>query len=51
MVNHLISKQVYQPFIKELVGHSHGTMAMDIYGGRKLLEVLLNGRVVKFNTY
>ena len=28
VVNHLISKQVYDPFIKELVGYSHGTMIM-----------------------
>ena len=26
---------VNQPFIKELVGHSHGTLTMDVYGGRK----------------
>ena len=47
VVNHLTSKQVYQPFIKELVGHTHGTMTMDVYGGRKPLEVLLNECVVK----
>ena len=49
VVNHLTSKQVYQPFIKELVGHSHGTMTMDVYGGRKPLEVLLNEYVVKLD--
>ena len=49
VVNHLTSKQVYQPFIKELVGHSHGTMTMDVYGGRKPLEVLLNECVVKLD--
>jgi len=49
VVNHLTSKQVYQPFIKELIGHSHGTMTMDVYGGRKPLEVLLHESVVKIN--
>ena len=49
VVNHLASKQVYQPFIKELVGHSHGTMTMDVYGGRKPLEVLLDEYVVKLD--
>ena len=42
VVNRLISKQVYEPFIKELVRHSHGSITMDVYGGRKPLEVLLN---------
>ena len=42
VVNQLISKQVYEPFIKELVRHSHGSITMDVYGGRKPLEVLLN---------
>ena len=47
-VNHLTSKQVYQPFIKELVGHLHGTLTMDVYGGQeKPLEDLLNASVVK----
>jgi len=45
----LASKQVYQLFIKELVGHSHGTMTMDVYGGRKPLEVLLDEYVVKLD--
>ena len=49
VVNHLTSKQVYEPFIKELIGHSHGTMTMDVYGGRKPLEVLLNECVVKLD--
>ena len=49
VVNHLISKQVYEPFIKELVGYSHGTMTMDVYGGKKPLKVLLNARVVKLD--
>ena len=31
----------------ELVGHSHGTLTMDVYGGRKPLEVLLNECVKK----
>ena len=47
-VNHLTSKQAYQPFIKELVGHLHGTRTMAVYGGQeKPLEVLLNASVVK----
>ena len=33
----------------ELIGHSHGTMTMDVYGGRKPLEVLLNECVVKLD--
>ena len=49
VVNHLTSKQVYESFIKELVGHSHGTMTMDVYAGRKPLEVLLNECVVKLD--
>ena len=49
VVNCLTSKQVYQPFIKELVGHSQGTMTMDVYGGRKPLEVLLHACVVKID--
>ena len=47
VVNRLISKQVYEPFIKELVRHSHGSITMDVYGGRKPLEVLLNECVKK----
>ena len=31
VVNHLTSKQVYEPFIKELIGHSHGTLTMDVW--------------------
>jgi integrase len=49
VVNHLTSKQVYEPFIKELIGHSHGTLTMDVYGGKKPLEVLLNECVVKLD--
>ena len=49
VVNHLTAKQIYQPFIKELIGHSHGTMTMDVYGGRKPLEVLLHECVVKID--
>ena len=49
VVNHLTSKQVYEPFIKELVGHSHGTLTMDVYGGRKPLEILLNECLVKLS--
>ena len=42
VVNKLITKKVYEPFIKELIGHSHGSITMDVYGGRKPLDVLLN---------
>ena len=42
VVNRLTTKQVYEPFIRELIGHSHGSLTMDVYGGRKPLEVLLN---------
>ena len=47
VVNRLTTKQVYQPFIKELIGHSHGSLTMDVYGGRKPLEVLLKECVIK----
>ena len=47
VVNKLITKKVYEPFIKELIGHSHGSITMDVYGGRKPLSVLLNECVVK----
>ena len=47
VVNRLTTKQVYEPFIKELIGHSHGSLTMDVYGGRKPLEVLLNECVIK----
>ena len=33
----------------ELVGHSHGTLTMDVYGGRKPLAGLLNECVVKLD--
>ena len=42
VVNKLITKKVYEPFIKELIGHSHGSITMDVYGGRKPLDVLLS---------
>ena len=42
VVNRLTTKQVYQPFIKELIGHSHRSLTMDVYGGNKPLDVLLN---------
>ena len=35
VVNKLTSKKVYEPFIKELIGHSHGSITMDVYGGKK----------------
>ena len=47
VVNKLTSKKVYEPFIKELIGHSHGSITMDVYGGKKPLYVLLNECVVK----
>ena len=47
VVNQLTTKQVYQPFIKELIGHSHGSLTMEVYGGRKPLEVLLKECVIK----
>ena len=47
VVNKLTTKQVYEPFIKELIGHSHGSITMDVYGGKKPLEVLLNECVIK----
>jgi len=47
VVNRLTTKQVYQPFIKELIGHSHGSLTMEVYGGRKPLEVLLKECVIK----
>lgn len=47
VVNKLISQKVYEPFIKELIGHSHGSLTMDVYGGRKPLDVLLNECVTK----
>ena len=30
VVNKLITKKVYEPFIKELIGHSHGSITMDV---------------------
>ena len=47
VVNKLTTKQVYEPFIKELIGHSHGSITMDVYGGKKPLYVLLNECVIK----
>ena len=47
VVNKLTTAQVYESFIKELIGHSHGSITMDVYGGRKPLSVLLNECVVK----
>jgi len=47
VVNKLITKKVYEPFIKELIGHSHGSLTMDVYGGRKPLDVLLNECAIK----
>ena len=47
VVNKLSTQQVYEPFIKELIGHSHGSLTMDVYGGQKPLQVLLNECVIK----
>ena len=47
VINKLLTKQVYEPFIKELVGHSSGSITVDVYGGRKPADVLLNECVMK----
>ena len=47
VVNRLTNQKIYEPFIKELIGHSHGSLTMDVYGGRKPLDVLLNECVIK----
>ena len=47
VVNRLTNQKVYEPFIKELIGHSHGSLTMDVYEGRKPLDVLLNECVIK----
>ena len=47
VVNKLTNQKIYEPFIKELIGHSHGSLTMDVYGGRKPLDVLLNECVIK----
>ena len=47
VVNKLTNQKVYEPFIKELIGHSHGSLTMNVYGGRKQLQVLLNECVIK----
>ena len=47
VVNKLITKKVYEPFIKELIGHSHGSITMDVYGGKKPLDILLKECVIK----
>jgi len=47
VVNKLITKKVYEPFIRELIGHSHGSITLDVYGGRKPLDVLLKECVIK----
>ena len=49
VVNKLTTAQVYEPFIRELVGHSHGSITMDVYGGRKPIEVLAQECVMKIN--
>ena len=47
VVNKLTNQKVYEPFIRELIGHSHGSITLDVYGGKKPLSVLLNECVVK----
>ena len=47
VINKLLTQQVYQPFIKELVGHSTGSITIDVYGGRTPADVLLNECVMK----
>ena len=47
VVNKLTSKKVYEPFIKELIGHSHDSITMDVYGGKKPLDIILNECVIK----
>ena len=47
VVNKLTNQKVYEPFIRELIGHSHGSITLDVYGGRRPLSVLLNECVVK----
>ena len=47
VINRLLTNQVYEPFIKELVGHSSGSITVDVYGGRKPADVLLNECVMK----
>ena len=47
VVNKLITKKVYEPFIKELIGHAHESLTIDVYGGKKPLDVLLNECVIK----
>ena len=47
VINKLLTQQVYEPFIKELVGHSTGSITIDVYGGRTPADVLLNECVMK----
>ena len=47
VINRLLTNQVYEPFIKELVGHTHGSTTLDIYGGKKPVNVLLSECVMK----
>ena len=41
VINQLLTSQVYEPFIKKLVGHSNGSITVDVYRGKKPLDVLL----------
>ena len=47
MVNKLSTQQVYEPFIKELVDHSHDLLMTDFYGVYKLIQALLTEYVIK----
>ena len=47
VVNKLSTQQVYEPFIKELVDHSHDLLMTDFYGVYKLIQALLTEYVIK----
>ena len=51
VVNKLTNEKVYEPFIKKLIGHSHESITMDVYGERKPLDVLLDECVIKIQAY
>ncbi|MDP6597524.1 MAG: site-specific integrase [Candidatus Poribacteria bacterium] len=46
VVNKLTCQKVYEPFIKELIGHAHRSLTMDVYAGKKPVDVLLNECVI-----
>ena len=47
VVNKLSTQQVYEPSIKELIGHSHGSLTMDVYGDQQPFQILLTECVMK----